>query len=71
MKNIFLISVLFAISVIIPIESFAEKPTSCTFGDESTSPDNIFEKDFAVKPMNCPGSILIYRETMGIHKGCK
>ncbi len=49
MKNLFLISVLFAILIAVPAASFAENPTSCTFGDESTLLDNIFQKDFAVK----------------------
>ena len=49
MKNLFLISVLFAILILVPVASFAENPTSCTFGGKSTLLDNIFEKDFAVK----------------------
>lgn len=46
MKNLFLISVLFAILIAIPA-AYAENTASCTFGDESMSKDNIFEKDFA------------------------
>ncbi len=49
MKNLFLILVLFAILIAVPAASFAENPTSCTFGDESISLDDIFEKDFAVR----------------------
>ncbi|MDH3341396.1 MAG: hypothetical protein OEL84_08945 [Nitrosopumilus sp.] len=49
MKTMLLILVLLAISIAIPVSSFAENKTSCTFGDESISADNIFEKDFAVK----------------------
>lgn len=49
MKTMLLISVLFAISIAIPVSSFAEEPIVCTFGDETTSLDNLFEKDFAVK----------------------
>ena len=48
MKNMFLISILFTILITIPVTSFANT-TSCTFGGESISADNIFEKDFAVK----------------------
>ena len=49
MKILFLISVLFAILILVPVASFAENPTSCTFSGKSTLLDNIFEKDFAVK----------------------
>jgi len=49
MKKLFLISVLFTILIAIPAASFAENPNNCTFGDESISADNIFERDFAVK----------------------
>lgn len=49
MKTILLISVLLVLSITIPVSAFAEEPILCTFGDETTSLDDLFEKDFAVK----------------------
>ena len=48
MKIIHFTLIVLVISIGMPA-AYAEKSTSCTFGDESISADNIFEKDFAVK----------------------
>jgi len=49
MKSRLLIIILLTVSIIVPVASFAQKPINCNFGDESTSLDDIFEKDIAVK----------------------
>lgn len=49
MKTRLLILFLLIFSFIVPVTSFAQKPINCHFGDESTSLDDIFEKDIAVK----------------------
>ena len=49
MKTGLLILILLIVLITMPVTSFAQKPINCNFGDESTSLDDIFENDFAVK----------------------
>jgi hypothetical protein len=49
MKTKLLLFIVLVISVTIQIPSFAETPVTCNFGDDSTSYDEIFAKDLAVK----------------------
>jgi len=48
-KTGLLLFIVLVISITIPVTSFSETPVTCHFGDESTSLDEIFEKDLAVK----------------------
>ena len=49
MKTRLLIIAVLVVSVSIPVTSFAQKSSSCNFGDEFTSVESVFENDFAVK----------------------
>ena len=49
MKTKFLIIGVLVISIMVPTSSSAQESINCHFGDQSTSLDDIFEKDLAVK----------------------
>jgi len=49
MKASLILLLLLVISIAMPMSSFAQKPINCHFGDESTTLDDIFKNDLAVK----------------------
>jgi len=48
-KTQFLFFIVLVTSIAIPVTAFAQNPVNCHFGDDSTSQDEIFRKDLAVK----------------------